>query len=171
MPLSDMAPERRSIELRRVVKKDLEAITVMLDAMIRSSTEGIDYGWLQTGDAKAFVEARLEKQLAFIALHGSKAVGFLSWKVGTGQLPHTAVRYSQIDGLWVIKQYRRHGLGRALWAQYLQECSRQAIRDIRITVPARTNELPFFESLGFVHSESLLTYRGPREAASTYPER
>jgi len=139
----------------------------MLDAMIRSDMSDVDAGWLRTGDASALVQYRLEKQLALIAIDGSEGVGFLSWKLGIAQPPYRAVRYSQIDGLWVNEQYRQRGLARALWAQYLHECSRQAIRDIRISVPASATSLPFFAALGFVHTESLLTYRGSREVSNT----
>jgi len=163
--VSETSPQRLSVQIRRVAKQDLKAIMAMLDAMIRSGINDIDAGWLTTGDASALVQYRLEKQLGLIALNGSDAVGFMSWKLGIAQPPYRAVRYSQIDGLWVNERSRRQGLARALWAQYLQECSRQAIRDIRISVPASATSLPFFAALGFVHTESLLTYRGSRDAS------
>lgn len=114
----------------------------------------------QWGGSAAVVRAQLQHLDdphvdAVLALEGQRPVAYAA-VMAVGEL-------GRIEGVYVAKDFRGRGIGRALMGRALEVCARSLFRHVFLSVdPANERAQKLYRALGFEKVGDLVTYERPR---------
>lgn len=149
------APSEDSIKIRRATVDDL-AVLQDLGTKLMQSDRRFDplfnETWYESEEAKKYFLKRIRggKLVCFVAEVNGVVAGYL-----TGSVEKTEtwrpIKRTQLGNLYVLPDYRRHGIGHMLVAEFRKWSKRKGAQRIMLYVTAGNEEgLAFYESGGFI---------------------
>lgn len=107
----------------------------------------------------AWAIEHLSTHQAFLAEANEQVVG-MAWLMVADRVPSPARRHrhtGDVQSVYVVPELRGHGVGAALLDAVLAEARRRGLE--HVTVHSGDRAVPFYQRLGFQHSQRWLRWR------------
>ena len=143
-----------TVHIRRATPRDIKGILPVWGQLAEYHS-GLDAAFTPSEhwsrEYAAYLRTLMSRDdaIAVVASNDEEIVGYAVGRITT--LPaFFATRYrGYIHDVYVMEPYRRRGVGRRLVAEILTWLRQHGVSMVELTVAARNEAIPFWESLGF----------------------
>jgi len=100
-------------------------------------------GWTYDNVGTDYFINMIQNEVVFIALKDNKIVGYLAGSIGSKT--YTTSKLAELDNMFVIKEYRKAGIGTILIKEFKSYCLDKGIDNIKVTASAKNkNAIAFY---------------------------
>lgn len=138
-----------SILVHRAIDKDFGEIQILFRKMfdIFSENQNVEYPYTENGIN--YLKDTIEKGFAFVAKEDDKVIGFLTSSIQEAIDFKTYENYGFIENMYVLDEYRKKGVGRALISEFINMCKNLNIEFIHTDSDANQSQINFYAGAGF----------------------
>lgn len=116
----------------------------------------LNVGWTYEKDGEKYFNTMLNNQVIYIALDKEKVVGYLAGSINI-QGSYVTKSLAELDNMFVLEEYRKHGVGTKLINAFKEYCLQNKIEELKVTASVKNkNAINFYMKNGFNEFEVTL---------------
>ncbi|HCD18942.1 N-acetyltransferase [Macrococcoides caseolyticum subsp. caseolyticum] len=131
----------------------------------QNKKENIDH-YLKT----AFTDEKVERELSnphsffYFIFHEEQLAGYLKLNIKDAQTEPFDEHHLEIERIYILKQFQKHGLGQSLYQHALQKARALSCEHIWLGVwEKNTNAIDFYQKMGFMKVDQHAFFMGDDE--------
>lgn len=131
----------------------------------QNKKENIDH-YLKT----AFTDEKVERELSnphsffYFIFHEEQLAGYLKLNIKDAQTEPFDEHHLEIERIYILKQFQKHGLGKSLYQHALQKARALSCEHIWLGVwEKNTNAIDFYQKMGFTKVDQHAFFMGDDE--------
>ena len=142
------------MKIRKAIVKDIEQIQRLRRLLEEYEKEELDnnilnINWVTSKNGIEDTQYFITKQYCFVAIEDNKIVGVLLGEVLPQEEWYTE-QIATLDNIFVLKEYRRRGIGQELYNYFKEDIKNKGIRIIELhTLSNNKNAISFYKKIGF----------------------
>ena len=148
--------------IRKATKKDLEAVqklNLLLFKYDVAFDETLNMNWTFSKVGTDYFNSRIESEFVYVAEANGKIIGYLAGSFNN-QVSYSHEVYAELENMFVMDEWRRHGVGKALCQEFFAQCEQRKIKSIRVTASAKNSRaVAFYKNIGFEEFDLVLKRR------------
>lgn len=112
--------------------------------------------WPLTQEGKEYFENAIKNDIVLIAYVNNETVGYLAGTLNS-QYSYNNNIQAELDNMYIMKEYRKLGIGSKLFEEFKKICKENGINEIKVVASYNNlNAINFYKSNGFKESELTL---------------
>jgi len=146
-----------NFEIKTATIKDIEDIQQLNQVLCTREHEELDStivpDWPCSVAGQRFLKNRLtsKKSLVLLSYVDEKPAGYLIGSISKVERYRLLSPYAELENMYVLRKYRKNGLGTAMFERFLQWCEDREVKRVRsITSVRNPLGLKFYKRCGFV---------------------
>ena len=151
------------IEIRRATTGDIKSVqrlSLLLFEKQRGefdTTLNLEWPFSEEGEIYFRKSITEDDQCVFVACVDDNIIGFLNGCIDEKDSNRSAPRFSEMDYLFVLDEYRGNGIGTKLYRAFLNWCQSKNIKRLRVTASAgNSGAINFYRKNGFTDYDLVL---------------
>jgi ribosomal protein S18 acetylase RimI-like enzyme len=143
------------IKVREAKLSDMAAVLELNRLLYdcdREFDNTLDPGWIKSEERAAYFKSRMEgdEMVCIVAACADRIIGYLAGALNNARLCRKMSTLAKLENMYIVEEFRRHGVGTKLLDRFSQWCEDQKVETIRVeTRASNVDAAAFYRSLGF----------------------
>lgn len=106
-------------------------------------------GWSFGDMGTKYFSEMIKSEFVYVAENKNKVVGYLAGSFNNKK-SYSSEKYAELDNMYVLQEFRKHGIGKLLFEEFNKQCQQKGIKSIRVTASAKNSgAIAFYKKNGF----------------------
>lgn len=133
--------------------KDIQKLNLLLfKKEYKTYDKLLDLKWTFGKEGTKYFKDTLtkKKSCVFIAIVENKIVGYLAGEESKGESYRNLPKMAELNNMFILKEYRRNGVGSKLYGAFIDWCKKRKVKIIRVEATAQNPQaIDFYRKKGF----------------------
>lgn len=108
----------------------------------------LNVGWTYEKVGTDYFRDMIENEAVFVSIIDNEIVGYVAGSIC--QISYTKTRLAELDNMFILEEYRNHGIGLKLINEFKKYCVDRGIDSVKVTASAKNkNAIAFYIKNGF----------------------
>lgn len=143
--------------------KDIQELNHMLFEKEHEEYDKLlNCNWTLSKEGEEYYKGRISKddECAFIAVEGKKVIGYLVGSLTEGEDYRNLPKVAELDNTFVLKEYRKLGVGTKLHQEFIKWCKSKKVEIIKVQATAQNDKaINFYRKNGFKDYTRVLEHK------------
>lgn len=131
-----------NIEIKRADISNLKDIQDLNNQLFELEFNNFDsslrVGWTFEKEGTEYFTEMLNNKIVYIALSENKIIGYLAGSINI-QNSYVTKSLAEVDNMFILKDYRKYGIGSKLMNEFKQYCIKNNIEELKVTASAKNS--------------------------------
>jgi len=150
------------VKIRKATQNDLrkvQELNLMLFQWDSQFDNALNMEWTFGKVGESYFRDMIQNEFVVVAQAQDNVVGYLAGSLHNEKHYSTEI-YAELDNMFVLEEWRKHGVGKALIQEFFNQCEVKGIKAIRVTASAKNQgAIEFYKRNGFTEFDITLRKR------------